>query len=425
MEFVRSWLQRAGIYYGWFVVLGCFLLSFLTFGTIYSYTVFFGPIIHAFDASHANTSVIFAIQSLVTFGVAALLGFAIDRYGTRQLLTVAAVLLGLGLVGASLSGSLSAVVFTYSIVASAGMSITYVVGYTTPSRWFDRREGLATGIAISGTGVGILLGPPSTNALIQWVGWQRTYLVLAIVFVTVIVGCRIVLADRPSDLGLDVPGRIEIASGSGNGSVRTFRTQVADVVAMVRTRLFGLIFLAILLSFVPYYAVLVYLVEFTESVGITRGIGVLAVSTVGGFNIVAKILAGGIADRFGVIRTLTGCVLLMCVATVLFVTMPTPLSVLLLAGFFGVGSGGIAALIPPLLTTGFGTTDLSTLFGVVSVTFAITGVTVPLLVGLGFDIFGSFAIPFLAAAGVGVFALLALSGIYIVRERGQQMTEAA
>ncbi|MEF8778878.1 MAG: hypothetical protein V5A36_08200, partial [Natronomonas sp.] len=110
---IRSLLLDSGVYYGWFVAVGCFFLTFMTFGTIYSYTVFFGPILETFDESHANTSIVFSLMSLVAFGGAAILGFAIDRYGVRKLLVVAGVLLTSGLVAAGVVPSLIGVIIGY------------------------------------------------------------------------------------------------------------------------------------------------------------------------------------------------------------------------------------------------------------------------------------------------------------------------
>jgi OFA family oxalate/formate antiporter-like MFS transporter len=415
---IRSLLLDSGVYYGWFVAVGCFFLTFMTFGTIYSYTVFFGPILETFDESHANTSIIFSLMSLVAFGGAAILGFAIDRYGVRKLLVVAGVLLTSGLVAAGVVPSLIGVIIGYSVVAAAGLGIVFVVSYTTPPRWFDRRRGLATGIAVSGTGVGILVMPPLADALIRRIGWQQTYLVVAAMFLVAIVIAIVLLADRPRDLGVDVSDEFEDPSAeyrNDPNEARTVRTQVAETAEIVQTRLFGLVFVGLLLAFVPSYAVLIFLVEFTESVGVSRRIGVLAVSAAGALNIVAKFVAGGIADRAGAGRTMAICVGLMCAATVLLIAIPTPTTILVLAGLFGLGYGGIAALMSPLLADLFGTADLSTLFGVTAIGFAIGGTIVPYLVGIGFDLFGTYEIPFLAAAAAGVGAIVALLGVRILR----------
>ena len=135
---------------------------------------------------------------------------------------------------------------------------------------------------------------------------------------------------------------------------------------------FGLIFLALAAALIPYFAMLVHLIEFTMSVGVSRTISVVAVSIVGAFNILVKVFAGWVADSIGILQTLSGCVLLMSTRMVMLIVIPTSLGILFSASLFGLEVSGIATLISPLLADTFGAKDLGTMFGTVSLTFAIT-----------------------------------------------------
>lgn len=412
---IRTRLIESRLYYGWYVVIGCFLLSMVTAGTIFSFSVFLGPVLETFDRSYADTSLVFSIQSFVSFGGAAVLGFAVDRYGVRRLLGVAGVLTVAGLLGASQSPSFVGVVFSYGVVAAAGLGITFVVAYSSPPRWFERRRGLATGLAVSGWGVGILVFPAFAEFLIGNFGWQGAYLGLAGVILFAVVVAIVLFADGPHDIGVDISDEFVSPDDHASSGSRTIREQVKATVATARSRLFGLVFVGLLFAFVPSLAVLVYLVEYAESVGISRGIGVLGVSIIGAMNVVAKFVAGGIADVIDVDRTMIGCVGLMFVATVLLVVIPTPRTMLVLAAIFGFGYGGIAALMSPLVANLFGTANLGTLFGTTAIGFAVTGVFVPYFVGYGFDLFGTYSIPFLAAAAVSLLGALAFLAVRMVR----------
>ncbi len=413
---IRTRLLESELYYGWVVVGGCFVLSLMTAGTMFSFTVFLGPVLEAFDQSYANTSLVFSLQSLVTFSGAAVLGFAVDRYGLRRLLALAAVLICLGLVGASQAPSFGWVLVSYSIVTAGGLGITFVIAYTTPPRWFERRRSLATGVAVSGWGVGIVAFPPFVEAVIDRLGWQPTYLVLAGLFLVAIVIAIVLLADRPHDLGVDTDGEFEIDPASiDTGHPPSVRRQLAKTFETVWTPLFGVVFVALLLMFVPANAVLVYLVDFAEASGVSRRIGVVAVSIVGGMNVVAKFTAGWAADVIGTDRMMAVCVVLMCVPTLLLVAIPTPASVLVLSAVFGFGYGGTAALMSPLVANLFGTGDLSTLFGITCIGFAIAGVTVPYGVGRGLDVFGSYGVPFVATAAIGLLSAVLFLAIRFAR----------
>lgn len=396
-----GWLARlTGIPYRWFVAACCFGLSTMTFGTIYSYTVFFEPLRSTFGGSHANTSLLFGIQTFVTFGSASVFGFAIDRYGTRRLLAVAATLLLAGFLGVSTLDSYPAVVASYSGVAALGLAISYVVAYTTPARWFDDQSASATALAVSGTGIGILLVPPLAERSIQRFGWRTSYLVLMCLFLTVIGASLLTIRESP-------------ASTTAAGSSPRSAARPASTGGSNRRRrlLFALVSVAFFCAFVPAYAASVYFVEFAQSAGIGRGVGVLSVSVFGAASVAIKLTTGPLSTRAGILPTMAGFAAAMCAGTATLVGFQTPVGLLVAAAILGAGYGGFDALLSPLLAWLFGVENLSTLFGAVAFAFALAGSLVPYAVGIGFDRFGSFEIPFLLATGAGSGAIVVLTVI--------------
>lgn len=399
-EWIRTRLLHSHIYYGWFVVTVCFLIAMMTMGVIYSFSVFFGYILATFNQSHANTSIVFGLQSIVTFGGAAVLGVMIDRYGARRLLPIAGVLVVSGLVGASRLGTFAGVTVSYGIVAAAGFAITYVVAFASVPRWFERRRGMATGIATTGSGVGIVAMPPFASVLIEHTGWRNAYLGLALLFLAVLIIGILVIRDRPGQL--DINPRDEFADGVPAPDHRGWRQQLTGIKAIVTTRTFGFVIIGFLFAYVPTYVLLVYLVEFTTTVGVARRVGVLAISVIGAMNIGGKLLAGPLADQTGTAVTIAGCAGIMGLATVLLSVLHVPAWILGLALVFGLGYGGISALLSPIIADLFGTLDLNALFGVSSIAFAFTGSMVPYLVGLTFDTTGTFLPAFVVGGALGV-----------------------
>jgi len=397
---LRGAVVRSGPYYGWVVVAACFLGALAAFGTMYSFSVFFGKIAAEFQQTTANTSAIFSLQTFVTFAGAGIVGFSIDRVGVRRLMGLAAVLVGLGLLGASQLPSLLGVVFAYSVVAGAGFAIVIPISFATVPRWFGRRAGLANGIATTGTGVGIVLAPPFANTLIEAFGWRQAYLGFTMAIVGSLGLAALLLADGPDAIGADTGGEI-----TGDHAIDDPSTTAGPSVREVVTRpAFGIVFLAVLLAYVPAYVVLVFLVEFAETTGIGRTTGVLAVSIIGGVSILGRNGAGIASDRFGRASILAGCATLTGLTTAAFVFAPGPTALLVIAVAFGLGYGGMSPLVAPLLADLFGTSNVYTLFGVTAAAWAISGSMTPYLSGLGFDVLGSY-VPVYALGGIlGVLA---------------------
>ena len=80
------------------------------------------------------------------------------------------LLTGLGLMAASAARSLPEVYAAYGLGVGLGVGCAYVPAIGAVQRWFVRRRGLASGLAVSGIGIGTLVMPPLASFLIAMLG---------------------------------------------------------------------------------------------------------------------------------------------------------------------------------------------------------------------------------------------------------------
>jgi MFS family permease len=109
-------------------------------GTYISFGVFFNPLMEEFGWSRAAFSGASATAFFVMgiFGV--LIGRLNDSFGPRRLMTVAALLLGLGCVLMGRLTSLWELYLFFGIVFGMGFSAVDVIALTTIARWFSHRR---------------------------------------------------------------------------------------------------------------------------------------------------------------------------------------------------------------------------------------------------------------------------------------------
>lgn len=397
---IRQRLAGTDIYYGWFIAVACLVISAVSFGTIFSFGIFFSHLAAEFQRSYASTSVIFGLQAIVTYVGAAFLGFAIDRYGVRPLLVVAAGLMGAGLLGASQLRSFLGIIVAYSIIAASGLAITVVISYVTAPRWFDRRRGLAVGMATSGTNIGVLAFPPFVSFLIAQYGWRNAYLVMMILIVSALLLSALIIADRPVDLGVDTAD--EFPDGVPEEATVSVSEQLKTVLDVAASRSFLLVFVGWVLIYTPLFVLLVYLVEYTTTAGVGRNVGVFAVSTIGASAFVSRYLAGSASDRWGTLKTFTVTSIALGGAALLIGLFQQPIAIYGFAILFGFGYGGTGTLLSPLLVDLYGSLNLGAIFGIAIVSFAIAGSGMTYLAGVGYDLFGTFSTVFVIAGTAGV-----------------------
>ncbi|MHB9288560.1 MFS transporter [Halobacteriales archaeon Cl-PHB] len=396
-------------YYGWVVVAACFLGSFVVFGLSYSFGVFFERIVDSFGGSRGATALAFGVQTLCIYVGASVVGVLVDRYGTRRMLLVGTLLTTAGLALASRTTGLPGLVATYGVLTGLGLSVVYVVSYATVTRWFDRRMGLAGGLASAGLGVGMLVVVPAATWLIAGFGWRDALLGLAAGAATVLLVAAALVRDDPTSAAIDPPAD-EFRGAPPVPNTQSLRDQYAAVRTVAVRPAFGLVLAGWTLVYASLYVVLAHLVLHADVIGLSRGVGATAVALVGASSALGRVGIGHLADRLGRLAVFVACSAVMGLATLWLAVATSGPDLYAFAVVFGLGYGGNGALISPLTADLFGRANINAVFGLVSMAFAISGLVAPPAAGATFDALGTYDPAFVAtglAAIVGAAAVAA------------------
>src|ERR1700692_5149419 len=89
------------IFHGWFVVAGAFAVTFVGFGSAYTFSAFLEPLQRDFGASRGSVSLVFSLAGFLYFGLGVVSGPLADRFGPRRLAVGGMIMTGLGLAAAS------------------------------------------------------------------------------------------------------------------------------------------------------------------------------------------------------------------------------------------------------------------------------------------------------------------------------------
>src|SRR5271156_406407 len=163
-------------FYGWLVVAAAFAITFVGFGSAYSFSAFVGSLQRDFGASRGSVSLVFSLAGFLYFALGVVSGPLADRWGAKRLAILGMLLVGLGLVLASQARPLVEVYAAYGLGVGLGVGFAYVPAIGVVQRWFVKRRGFASGLAVSGIGVGTLAMPPLAALLIGSIGWRGAYL---------------------------------------------------------------------------------------------------------------------------------------------------------------------------------------------------------------------------------------------------------
>src|SRR6185436_325615 len=154
----------------------CFMLSVLGRGLGESFTVFLKPIAESFGWDRAQVVSVYSLSALSGAIAAPLIGRLFDRSGPRTVYSIGLVLLGGAFLIASSARHLWQ--FQLSLGLCVGLGIAFIGNFPNSillGRWFGPRLPSAMAVVYSATGAGVLLLLPSSQILIDHLGWRMTY----------------------------------------------------------------------------------------------------------------------------------------------------------------------------------------------------------------------------------------------------------
>jgi MFS family permease len=412
--------SHAAPFYGWVVVAGAFLVMFTGFGAAYSFGAFFEPLRDEFGATRSEVSLVFAVTAFLYFGLGAVSGRIADRVGPRRVIVAGGVLLGAGLLAAAATQALWQVYLTYSLCVGVGIGLSYVPSVGAVQRWFVRRRGFASGLAVAGIGLGNLVFPPAAAKLIDAIGWRESYVALGVlVLVSTIAGALLIERD-PSVRG-QAPDGDPVAAGGAAATAWGMTTGEA-----LRTRPYRLLYLAGVSTSLGLFIPFVHIVPYAKDHGLSSFTGAVILGAIGAGSAAGRLALGGSADRVGRRQALAGSFLLMAAMLLVWLAATQTWSLLLFAFVFGVGYGGFVALMPALTSDYFGVRHAGALLGLLYTGAGIGSLVGPTLAGWAFDLTDSYTLPILFSAAANLVAVACMIAIGDPRRfRASQQTRDA
>ena len=149
----------------------------------FNFGIFIKPLVDEFGWSRSAVSAGFSIFMLVGSASAILSGGLADRYGTRRVVIFGTLLVFMSMVLVSRIQNIWEYYLLIGVLGGLGRSALNTPILAFIQRSFTRNRGLATGLAGSGGGLGILLSAPLIGYLITSYGWRNSYIALGFIIV--------------------------------------------------------------------------------------------------------------------------------------------------------------------------------------------------------------------------------------------------
>ena len=415
---------RGAVYYGWWVLLAGAITEMLAIGsTSYAAGLFVLPLEREMSLSRAAASSALPIVFGGAVIMAPLVGYLLDRFAAKWIVTIGAICLGLGFLTIAATSSIPVMVFALLVpVAFGAMAIGPLTTSTLASRWFYRRRGRALGIAAVATSGGGLVVAPLLSMAIESFGW-RTALALEALFIITTISAFALLLIRsgPGDdawTHLENAGRPKTdmihansgAKGTGIAPWRyseIFSSRNFWAIALVLAAITG-IGQALVVTLVPYGSELGF-----APASIAFFIGGLSVSAA-----TAKIASGLLADIIDRHLIMLAGAFSMIAALLILVLSDSYAALLTMSCLAGIAIGCALPSSAALVAGCFGSPSFGRVMGAVYVAVVLSSIVSVRFAGAVFDRTGNYRAAFMTFL---VLAAVAAIATQLIRERNHEL----
>jgi len=401
------------IFYGWTIVALGFITLGVAFGVWYSYSVFILAVIKEFSWTRATASSVFSVFIISQSLMNPLTGLLQDRFGPRFVIPLGTIVLALSLILTSQATDFWQFTICYGVFAGAGISL---LGFASHAaflpRWFERKRGLAVGMAMSGVGFGMLISIPLIERSISTFGWRSTYVYMAGVVLFLLGPLNLVFNRRsPEAIGLRPDGEEVSVSNKKQDHSRMMQIMDKDWAKQswtfkkaLTTNRFWFLTLAFFFMAIAYQGTLLHSIPAMVGKGFTNEIAAYYFGIVGISGAVGKVLMGYLSDIYGRerVNSFGGGLAIIGILCLIHASSSSSLFLLLFAILFGIGYSVAAPLLPAIIADIFLGRSFGVIFATVSIGGGLGGATGSYLAGLLFDLTATYTIPF----SIFIFSLI-------------------
>ena len=380
--------------------------------------IFLSPMADAFGWSRTLIAGAVSMGAIASMFLSPVIGWAVDRYGSRMILTVSMLVLGAAVTSLAWA---TAPVFFYMGFAT-GRIIFHVpvqIGSgAVVSRWFIRKRGRAIGLMYLAGAVGGIVFIQIASLAMSQSGVAAAWIAMGVAVLAVsVIPSALLIVDRPEDIGLVPDGELESRPDTPARSLGLGARGAPDDYDMevdwtprdaIRTPALWVMVGVTGSLFMIQAGVSVHVGAFYQDRGMSLTIAATAITINGVVSALGSLVWGAVIERIPVRWGMAFLMALSAASTVLLLSVHTMVAAFTVSAVIGFVAAGGNVIPPVAYASYFGRRSIGSIRGIGETGVQIGQTVGPLLSGLAFDLNGSYVVAFVT------FALLAALGSIVV-----------
>lgn len=194
-------LKKKRFNYGYVIIGLSFLALFVTMGIRGSFGTYLTAWEETFSVGRLSVSFVSFVSLLVYGSSMVAAGKLADRIGTRKVLSLSMLILGVCLSASFFATNIWHMVIIYGIFGSIGFGFgSNVTVSVAIVKWFKEKKGLAVSFVVLGMAAGPMIYSPINLIVIDNIGWQWLFLIYGSIYTFLFLPLFLIFfIDSPND----------------------------------------------------------------------------------------------------------------------------------------------------------------------------------------------------------------------------------
>lgn len=405
------------IFYGYWILLGTFLLHFLDSGLyFYGFSVFYTPIKLEYAWSAAAVAGAISFSRLEGGIEGPFVGYLIERYGARKILGLGVLLTGLGYMLMIYVKSIWMLYLVYGGILSIGYNMGFTHSLSTLlNNWFIKKRARVMSLYALAAGIGGAIVVPLLSRSIQIYGWRMTAIFSGLTFWIVGIPAVWIFRNYPEDMGLLPDGETPIEQSTITETPAETEPELTTREALKSVTFRRLLLGESLRTFL-LGSIVLHQIPHLISIGIDQVTAAGILGLMISISIPGRLIFGFLGDYVEKRKLIAATMILQGIAVLIFALATHIIHVYAFVIIYGLTYGGCIPLLMAFRGDIFGRKKFAQMSGIMSPFRMIGNVVGPVFAGFLFDITGNYRIAFI------VFTCLALmSGISFYFVKGDHI----
>lgn len=398
-------------FYGWWIVSTGIVIMFIASGIgFYGHGVILDPLRESYGWSKGLVSSAITFYFFINGVIGVFAGKAIDRFGSKPVLVLGSICMGIGLILLSVISEIWQLYGVYFLMAVGFCCTSLLPINALITNWFIRKRGLTMSLTMTGLSLGGIFIVPATAFMIARWGIKETLPILGVFYWIIIPVSIIFVKQRPEDLNQQPDGCSEKDESSRKvtpGFSLESQMRVWTRKQAMATLTFWSIVITFMLALGCQMAFCIHQISFLgKYLGMTGA--ALAVSITACASIIGRLILGQVIDRYDNRKVMMLCVASQAIA-ILTLAYNQHIVILYIGTLiFGLTMGSILMMQSLIVGECFGVVSFGTVSGIAGL-FSNAGAAFgPTIAGVIYDVTQSYQksfVLFAIASALSIFTI--------------------